>query len=98
IHEICHPIFFLDSTFMVAVKEGLDTMIRQMALRGIADGETTRERTRSHQRKLRELWDPLPSCLDWAHELAIDVMCTWLLGPLYSEYMIDTVEAGTLNP
>ena len=99
IHELGHSIFqkhhdtgFDDSVTRVLQKTVGSRKAKTISLNGLA-----RQRPRTVAAQMENFWNPTRKN-NWAHEIAVDIVAAWCLGPAFVEAFIDHVNPETIDP
>lgn len=99
IHEMGHHLLFRFSPrFEPAFNSELGRIVSNLRLISIADRGSARTKSQRTLEKLESLWSPSHGQSNWAHELAIDFISVWTLGPAYIACFKDAVENQNRNP
>jgi len=98
-HELGHNLFFYDdSIFKENFENELSGIIGSLRLRSIADHGAAKAKAQNTIATIKELWNPIPSQKNWAHETAMDLIALWTCGPAYLAAFQDELEAKEKNP
>jgi hypothetical protein len=98
-HEMAHNLFFRHADkFPVAVAERLRERVNSLRLSAIADRGPSQSRAQQARDDFSRYWTPSMDHRNWSHELAMDVVGVWVLGPAYLAAFTDLLEDFQLNP
>jgi hypothetical protein len=97
LHELAHDAFFTSRCFMEAFSKRLIHRLRTLKLRASADRGSAASRGTEHIANLEHHWTPLLTQQDWAHEIAVDVVAFWSLGPAFTLCFRRLMDSGTVN-
>lgn len=97
-HEFAHCLLFLHSTlFPSHFTPRLESTLRALNLKGIADRGQARTIARAGIEEMKRYWMPTPDQANWAHEIAMDTIALWSCGPAYLGAFLDEVERPNLD-
>lgn len=94
VHEVAHNFFFRhNSVFEAESRTILERKIRRLKLAASADRDVAKRRSQRLIQRMEEFWTPTSNHYNWAHELAVDLMALWVLGPAYLSVFVEMVES-----
>ena len=98
-HELGHNILFRDGdAFITAFGQELDAALAAIQRQTLGIRGSARQVADATSEQVRRYWTPTSDQYNWAHEIAADVISTWLSGPAYLATLQDVMEADGLNP
>lgn len=98
-HELGHNILFHDQKHFINAFQGhLDAALTSIQRQSIGIHGSSKAVSDSTTEAVRQYWTPTANQYNWAHEIAVDVIATWLIGPAYLAALQDVMEAKNLDP
>ena len=98
-HELGHNILFKrDMVFPQRFASVLEQVTNGMLRQSLPDKGAARSRARDTVAMVRQLWSPTANHYNWAHEIAMDMIALWTVGPAYLATFQDTLDNEAPNP
>lgn len=98
-HELGHGLFSrCPAQFLQEFVDIVDHHCRPILRKAFSDSPEARGLTRDHVARLRQCWLPRGDQQSWIHELAVDFIALWSLGPAFLAAMTDFGESPQIDP
>ena len=99
IHELGHSIFqeHHDTGFDDSVTRVLQETVGSRKAKAISLNGRARQRPRNIAAQMENFWNPTRKN-NWAHEVAVDIIAAWCLGPAFVAAFIDHVSSEAVDP
>jgi len=93
VHEVVHFVFASLPQDMILgqVNEKLTEVLRELTYAAFPLRGTT-SATGALSNEVRQRWTARKDQLDWSHELAVDAICLWVLGPAYVDALANAYD------
>lgn len=92
VHEVVHYVLSARPQVLDGTARALTDLRAQWIRASMAVGGGGAQVNAHLLEQLETLWRPVNSQFDWPHELAIDLICTWVLGPVYISALVQHYE------
>lgn len=99
VHELVHSLFYRNSAVVAeALKQRLTIPLRDLQSGLVSDRGQVRSIRQQQTEQIVKFWTPSEDHLNWAHELAIDVIGLATVGPAYGwNFLLETAK-DTFRP
>lgn len=97
IHEVVHYVLAAHPQVLDGTARMLTDLRAQWLRSSVAVGGGGANATARLLEQIETLWRPSTSQFDWPHEIAIDLICTWVLGPVYISTLVQYYEVHSTD-
>jgi hypothetical protein len=98
-HELGHNILFRGGdAFIAGFGQHLDAVLAPIQKQTLGIRGWSKQVADATAEQVRRYWTPTADQYNWAHEIAVDVISLWLIGPAYLAALQDVMEPDALDP